>query len=87
MVGASSDPNSLKEYLKKYTSNDDKDKKKKKKRKAKPNASGVIVVDEDPVWQKPVNVEDEEDSAGNLIFSTFDIRESNKLLNTTNLNV
>lgn len=71
MVGTSSDPTSLKEYLKKYTSNeskDDKQKKKKKKRKGKPEAAaaGVLVVDEDPIWQKPVKVDDEEDSAGNL---------------------
>ncbi|KAH6774093.1 hypothetical protein C2S51_012497 [Perilla frutescens var. frutescens] len=64
MAGASSEPTSLKDYLKKYTSNDDKDKKKKKKkRKAKPDAAGVIVVDEDPIWQKPVKIDDEEDSA------------------------
>lgn len=62
MVGASTDPPSLKDYLKKYTSNEDKDKKKKKKRKAKP-AAGVIVVDEDPIWQKPVKIDEEEDSA------------------------
>ncbi|XP_042065937.1 BUD13 homolog [Salvia splendens] len=84
MVGASSDPNSLKEYLKKYTSNDDKDKdkKKKKKRKAKPNASGVIVVDEDPVWQKPVNVEDEEDSADEekpLVDEDIDVKRMRRL--------
>lgn len=66
MVGTSSDPTSLKEYLKKYTSNDDKEKKKKKKRKAKPDAAGVIVVDEDPIWQKSVKLDEEEDSAGNL---------------------
>ncbi|KAH6761288.1 pre-mRNA-splicing factor of RES complex protein [Perilla frutescens var. frutescens] len=52
----------LKDYLKRYTSSDDKDKKK-KKRKAKPDAAGVIVVDEDPIWQKPVKIDDEEDSA------------------------
>ncbi|PIN14342.1 hypothetical protein CDL12_13038 [Handroanthus impetiginosus] len=65
MVGASSAPASLKEYLKKYTSNDDEEKKKKKKkRKAKPEAAGVLVVDEDPIWQKPVKPdEEEEDSA------------------------
>lgn len=77
MVGASSGPASLKDYLKKYTSTDDKDKKKKKKKKikAKPDAGGVIVVDEDPIWQKPVQIDDEEDSAGNLNFSVFVIRE------------
>ncbi|KAL7096857.1 hypothetical protein ACP275_10G106700 [Erythranthe tilingii] len=63
MVGTSSGTTSLKEYLKKYTSNDDKDNKKKKKKKAKPDAAGVLLVDEDPVWQKPVKVYEEEDSA------------------------
>ncbi|CAI9757902.1 unnamed protein product [Fraxinus pennsylvanica] len=56
---------SLKEYLKKYTSNSEeemKKKKKKKKRGPKPAATGVIIVDEDPVWQKPVDLEKEEDS-------------------------
>lgn len=78
MVGASSAPPSLKEYLKKYTSSDDMDKKKKKKKKikAKPDAAGVVVVDEDPIWQKPVKVEDEEDSAGNFNCSVFVVRES-----------
>ncbi|KAH6804664.1 pre-mRNA-splicing factor of RES complex protein [Perilla frutescens var. frutescens] len=52
----------LEDYLKKYTSSDDKDKKK-KKRKAKLDVAGVIVVDEDPIWQKPVKIDDEEDSA------------------------
>lgn len=38
------------------------------KEKVKPNdVKGVVVVDEDPVWQKPVKIEDEEDeSAGNV---------------------
>lgn len=54
---------SLKEYLKRYESNnkEDKKKKKKKKQKTKPEALGVLVVDEDPVWQKPVNLEEEEE--------------------------
>uniref|UniRef100_A0A3Q7IZP7 Uncharacterized protein n=1 Tax=Solanum lycopersicum TaxID=4081 RepID=A0A3Q7IZP7_SOLLC len=35
------------------------------KKKVKPNdVKGVVVVDEDPVWQKPVKIEDE--SAGNV---------------------
>jgi pre-mRNA-splicing factor CWC26 len=58
---------SLKEYLKKYGSDNQEEEKKvkKKKKKVKPNASGVLVVDEDPVWQKPVKLEEEEnDSAG-----------------------
>ncbi|KAF3431732.1 hypothetical protein FNV43_RR26467 [Rhamnella rubrinervis] len=57
---------SLKEYLKRYESNDEegKKKKKKKKQKVKPEALGVLVVDEDPVWQKPVILEEEEESDG-----------------------
>jgi pre-mRNA-splicing factor CWC26 len=58
---------SLKEYLKKYGSDNQEEEKKvkKKKKKVKPNASGVLVVDEDPVWQKPVKLEEEEnDSVG-----------------------
>ncbi|KAG7955705.1 hypothetical protein I3843_11G086500 [Carya illinoinensis] len=60
---------SLKEYLKRYESNDEEEKKKKKKKKkvvqSKPDVKGVLVVDEDPVWQKPVNLEEEnnDDSA------------------------
>lgn len=62
---------SLKEYLKKYQSDgaDDQTKKKKKKKKKEkqPKANlagaGVLVFDEDPVWQKPVVIEEEE-SAG-----------------------
>ncbi|KAL3846071.1 hypothetical protein ACJIZ3_003474 [Penstemon smallii] len=64
MVATSSTSTSLKEYLKKYTSNDNVEKKKKKrKRNTKPDNAGVLVVDEDPVWQKPVKPEEEEDSA------------------------
>ena len=67
MAGASS---SLKEYLKRYQDgNEEEDKKKKKKKKkAKQVDTGVVVVDEDPVWQKPVRIEEEEenDSAGKL---------------------
>lgn len=66
MPGSSSAPTSLKEYLKKYTTSEDKEKKKKKKKKARPDVVGVLVVDEDPIWQKPVKTdEEEEDSAGN----------------------
>ncbi|KAL3825208.1 hypothetical protein ACJIZ3_021237 [Penstemon smallii] len=64
MVVTSSASTSLKEYLKKYTSNDDVEKKKKKrKRNTKPDNAGVLVVDEDPVWQKPHKPDEEEDSA------------------------
>lgn len=42
--------------------------KKKKKKKVKHHGPGVMVVDEDPVWQKPVKLHEEEDndSAGKL---------------------
>lgn len=57
---------SLKDYLKKYESNSNEEEKKKKKKKKikKPDsthATGVLIVDEDPVWQKPVNLEEEDD--------------------------
>ena len=68
MVAATSSASgSLKEYLKRYESkNEEEKKKKKKKKKAKPDALGVLVVDEDPVWQKPVQLDEDEndDSAG-----------------------
>ncbi|XP_027075738.1 BUD13 homolog [Coffea eugenioides] len=61
MAGASS---SLKEYLKRYQDgNEEEDKKKKKKKKkAKQVDTGVVVVDEDPIWQKPVRIEEEEEN-------------------------
>ena len=60
---------SLKDYLKKYESNSNEEEKKKKKKKKKKmmkktdstHAAGVLIVDEDPVWQKPVNLEEEDD--------------------------
>lgn len=52
---------SLKEYLKRYETNTEEEKKKKRKKK-KTDAKAVLVVDEDPVWQKPVNLA-EDDSA------------------------
>ncbi|XP_020553719.1 BUD13 homolog [Sesamum indicum] len=64
MVGASSAQTSLKDYLKKYTTQDDEEKKKKKKRrKFKPDAGGILVVDEDPIWQKPVKLDEEEQNS------------------------
>ncbi|KAI9073657.1 hypothetical protein K1719_044370 [Acacia pycnantha] len=56
--------NALKEYLKRYESNLEegtiaKKKKKQKKKKPQTQATGLVVVDEDPVWQKPVNLEEE----------------------------
>nr|GEZ91458.1 NUDIX hydrolase 3-like isoform X1 [Tanacetum cinerariifolium] len=55
MVAPSSGFNSLKEYLKRYETNADEEKKKKekKKTKTKPGMNGVLLVDEDHVWQKP----------------------------------
>ncbi|KAG6515094.1 BUD13 homolog isoform X1 [Zingiber officinale] len=58
-------PLSLKDYLKRYESTGEdeekKKKKKKKKEKVKPSSmGGILVVDEDPVWQKPVQIEQEE---------------------------
>ncbi|KAG9146356.1 hypothetical protein Leryth_018409 [Lithospermum erythrorhizon] len=67
MVKESSTSASLKEYLKRYESNIEEDKKKKKKKKkkteVKTDSRGVVVVDEDPVWQKPVNLDEEEDDS------------------------
>ncbi|KAJ8755463.1 hypothetical protein K2173_019261 [Erythroxylum novogranatense] len=55
---------SLKDYLKRYESKTAQEEKKKKKKKKTQTAStlpGVLVVDEDPVWQKPVKLEEEEE--------------------------
>ncbi|XP_074264714.1 uncharacterized protein LOC141587172 [Silene latifolia] len=60
MVTKASGSTSLKEYLKKYENNENEERKRKKK-KPKTVATGVLVVDEDPVWQKPVNLEEEEE--------------------------
>jgi pre-mRNA-splicing factor CWC26 len=61
---------SMKDYLKRYvsgpgTNDDQKRAKKKTKKKPKP-AGGVLIVDEDPVWQKPVQVDEEPASSGAL---------------------
>ncbi|XP_044967197.1 uncharacterized protein LOC123427258 isoform X1 [Hordeum vulgare subsp. vulgare] len=54
---------SMKDYLRRYQSGraaaGDQKKAKKKKKSPKPSAGGVLIVDEDPVWQKPVQIEDE----------------------------
>lgn len=65
MASSTMGSKSLKEYLKKYGSDNQEEEKKvkKKKKKVKPNASGVLVVDEDPVWQKPVKLEEEENDS------------------------
>ncbi|KAK7389958.1 hypothetical protein VNO78_25255 [Psophocarpus tetragonolobus] len=55
--------NSLKDYLKRYESNTEEEKKKNKKKKQKkrsqPQAAGLLVVDEDPTWQKPIDLGEE----------------------------
>lgn len=63
MAAQTSGTKSLKEYLKRYESNNEEEKKKKrKKKKVKSDGPGVLVVDEDPVWQKPVKLEEEEEN-------------------------
>lgn len=69
MVGAPTASSSLKEYLKRYQDGNEEENKKKKKKKVKGTTSaGVLVVDGDPIWQKPVTMGEEEDneSAGKL---------------------
>lgn len=64
MAAATSNSASLKEYLKRYENKaEEEKKKKKKKKKTKPDSVGVVVVDEDPVWQKPVKLEEDEDDS------------------------
>lgn len=76
-AASSSVSKSLKEYLKRYESKEEEENKKKKKKKkvvhSKPDSRGVLVVDEDPVWQKPVNLEEENenDSAGKISYIVF----------------
>ena len=57
--------NSLKDYLKRYQSNTEEEKKSKKKKKQKqktqPQSNGLLVVDEDPTWQKPIDLGEEKD--------------------------
>lgn len=58
---------SLKEYLKRYQNPSEdhqnkESKKKKKKKEAKVIDVRVRVVDEDPVWQKPQNLEEEDEA-------------------------
>ncbi|XBI06764.1 uncharacterized protein [Aegilops tauschii subsp. strangulata] len=59
---------SMKDYLKRYQSGPaaagDQKKAKKKKKNPKPSAGGVLIVDEDPVWQKPVQIPEDEPSSG-----------------------
>ncbi|XP_031096161.1 BUD13 homolog isoform X2 [Ipomoea triloba] len=84
MVAPSSDSTSLKEYLKKYESGyEEEKKKKKKKKKAKTDISGVIIVDEDPVWQKPVTIDEEEDDSADeekpLVDEDIDVKRMKRL--------
>lgn len=63
---AASGSKSLKEYLKKYESTANEEEKKKKKKKKKPDSNrvtGVLVVDEDPDWQKPIILEQEDNDS------------------------
>lgn len=63
-MAAAANSVSLKEYLKRYENptGEENKKKKKKKKETKANAAGgVRVVDEDPIWQKPIKIEDEEE--------------------------
>ncbi|RYR32608.1 hypothetical protein Ahy_A10g047142 [Arachis hypogaea] len=57
--------NSPKDYLKRYQSKTEDEKKSKKKKeqkqKSQPKPSGLLVVDEDPTWQKPVDLGEEND--------------------------
>lgn len=69
---------SMKDYLKKYESSEvieqKKKKKMKKKKPSKPEPAGVLVVDEDPVWQKqidPLEEDNENDSAGNAFTLSY----------------
>ncbi|CAJ2647156.1 unnamed protein product [Trifolium pratense] len=77
--------NSLKDYLKKYVSNPEEDKKKKKKkRKTLPQASGLLVVDEDPAWQKPVdlgeeNVENSSDEEKPVVDEDIEVKRMKRL--------
>lgn len=73
MAASTSGSKSLKEYLKRYESSNMEEENKKKKKKRKKGraenavAGTILVVDKDPVWQKPVNIAEEDnddDSAG-----------------------
>ena len=57
---------SLKDYLKRYESAGQEQHKKKKKKKITKNSApvGVLVVDEDPVWGKPIIPDAEEEPEG-----------------------
>ncbi|KAK4742027.1 hypothetical protein SAY87_000028 [Trapa incisa] len=65
MAASTSGSKSLKEYLKRYENSNMEEEKKKKKKKTKgrtetAGAGTLLVVDEDPVWHKPLNIAEEE---------------------------
>uniref|UniRef100_A0A0E0EIM3 BUD13 homolog n=1 Tax=Oryza meridionalis TaxID=40149 RepID=A0A0E0EIM3_9ORYZ len=77
---------SMKEYLKRYQSDDAQGKaKKKKKKKPKPAAAvggGVLIVDEDPTWHKPVQIEEEPASSGDerpLVDEDIEVKRMRRL--------
>ncbi|KAG8046642.1 hypothetical protein GUJ93_ZPchr0008g13136 [Zizania palustris] len=77
---------SMKEYLKRYQSDDAQSKGKKKKKKPKPAAAstggGVLIVDEDPTWQKPVQIEEEPPSSGDekpLVDEDIEVKRMRRL--------
>ncbi|XP_040383189.1 BUD13 homolog [Oryza brachyantha] len=79
---------SMKEYLKRYQSDDAQGKAKKKKKKPKPAAAsaggggGVLIVDEDPTWQKPVQIEEEPPSSGDekpLVDEDIEVKRMRRL--------
>ncbi|KAJ0113203.1 hypothetical protein Patl1_01194 [Pistacia atlantica] len=83
---AASGPKSLKEYLRKYESTTNEEEKKRKKKKKKPDSNrgtGVLVVDEDPVWQKPVILEEEDNDSADeerpLVDEDVEVRRMKRL--------
>ncbi|KAF6153989.1 hypothetical protein GIB67_037693 [Kingdonia uniflora] len=80
-MAASTSASSLKEYLKRYGTEDENKKKKKKIKKQKADLLGVLVVDEDPVWQKPVKVGEEEDDSAGMIFIAVFLDEEKPQIN------
>ncbi|XP_027939973.1 BUD13 homolog [Vigna unguiculata] len=78
--------NSLKDYLKRYESNTEVEKKKKKKQKkrSQPQTTGLLVVDEDPMWQKPVELAEENndnssDEEKPLVDEDIDVKRMKRL--------
>lgn len=75
----------MKDYLKRYMSGPgtDGDQKRAKKKTKKPKpAGGVLIVDEDPVWQKPVQVDEEPASSGDdkpLVDEDIEVKRMRRL--------